>query len=79
MNESANITQFPNFNLSNIPEALRKVANDIEANPEYCDYIVLCGRNKDGTWYKAFGPYVTKLDAIAVIEFAKFDILGLLK
>lgn len=79
MNGSDNVKPFPIFNVYDVPEALRKVANDIEANPHYCKYVVLCGMGESGTWYKCFGRDVTKLQAIGVIEFAKYDILELLK
>lgn len=79
MNDSdEKITAFPLFNLFNIPEALRKVANDIEKNPDNCNRIVLCGRDSNGEpWHKAFGDRAfTKLDALGIIEGAKFDIMS---
>ena len=80
MNDSDDkVTRFPRFNLYNIPEALRKVADDIEQNPDNCNRIVLCGRNSKGeAWHKAFGDKeFTKMDALGIIEGAKFNIMGL--
>ena len=78
MNDSdEKVTAFPIFNLFNIPEALRKVANDIEKNPDNCNRIVLCGRNEAGElWYKAFGDKdFRKLDALGMLTAAQFNIM----
>lgn len=78
MNDS-NVTQFPIFNLTNIPEALRKVASDLEANPKLCTKLVLTGMNEaGGIWYKCFGPDLTKYQAVGMLEYSKLDIIGVL-
>lgn len=70
------IIKFPIYNLYNIPEALRKVSNEIEENPDSCKHIVLCGQQVDGTiWYKAFGVDFNKTQAVGIIEFAKSQIM----
>lgn len=77
-----NITAFPLFNLYNIPEALRKVANDIEQNPDLCVRIVLCGERADDNtvWYKAFGPKdFIKSQAVSIVEYGKAEIMGLFR
>lgn len=81
MNGTDNVTEFPLFNLTNIPEALRKVANDIDTQPDRCVRIVLCAERSDGTvWYKAFGPTdFIKAQAVSIVEYAKADIMGLFK
>lgn len=77
MNGTDNIVKFPNFNIYNIPEALRKVADDLEDAPDLCNHLVLCGKdNKGNVWYKAFGADFTKVDALGIIEWAKIDIIG---
>lgn len=77
MNESDNIVKFPNFNIYNIPEALRKVANDLEDKPELCKHLVLCGNREDGVvWYKAFGADFTRVQAVGILEWGKLIIMG---
>ena len=76
MNGSDNVIPYPNFNVPNIPEALRKVANDIEANPEICSRVILCGQRSDGTiWRKAFGKDFHKAHAIGIMEFVKHGLI----
>ncbi len=73
--KSNKVKQFPIFNIHNIPEALRKVANDIEANPSICTKIVLAGLNEDGSvWYKAFGKSILRYEAVGILEYAKREI-----
>lgn len=75
-----NITVFPRYNLYNIPEALRKVANEIEENPALCKKILLCGQNTNGgVWYKAFGEDFPKMHAVGILEYAKAEIMDLFK
>ena len=50
------VKPFPLFNLSNIPEALRKLANDFEQSPETAERCVVVFESADGLVdYKAFG------------------------
>lgn len=50
------VIPFPVFNLHNIPEALRKLASDIEETPEIADRVVVVLSSPDGDVdYKAFG------------------------
>ena len=77
MNESDNVVKFPNFNIFDIPEALRKVANDIEKTPDIAENLMLCDRREDGVvWYKAFGRDLNRAQAIGILEYAKHDVMG---
>lgn len=50
------VKAFPLFNMSNIPEALRKLANDIDRDPDMADRCVVVLESSDGlVHYKAFG------------------------
>ena len=68
MNDT-NVTNFPLYNIYNIPEALRKLANEIESNPGSAEHLVLVFDNVDGiTSYKAFGKDFTRAYAIAYLS-----------
>ena len=75
MNGSDNITQFPKFNSSNIPEFLRKIANDIEKNPDIATRILVCGqRSNRDTWHQACGKDFSSLDAVGILQWAQLEI-----
>lgn len=72
------VVAFPLFNLSNVPEALRKLASDIERNPDIADrVIVVLGEPDGGVDYKAFGadPF-TKAMAAGICYVAAHEIMG---
>ncbi len=75
MNGADNITKFPKFNSSNIPEFLRKIANDIEANPEICAKVLVLGRREDGnTWHQVCGKDFMALEAMGILTWAQLEI-----
>lgn len=75
MNGTDNITQFPKFNSSNIPEFLRKIANDIETKPEICEKILVLGQRSDGnTWHQACGKDFKALEAVGILAWAQLEI-----
>lgn len=51
----ANVVQFPLYNLTNIPEALRKLASEIEAGEVEAVRVVVVMERERGTDYRAFG------------------------
>lgn len=71
------VTEFPIYNLYNIPEALRKVANEIEANPASARHIVLVLQNEDGGCnYRAFGKDFSRAHATGLLVYGQALIMG---
>lgn len=71
------VVAFPLFNLSNIPESFRKLANDIERDQNLADRVVVVMSSPDGSVdYKAFGadPF-TKQTAAGMCFVAAHEIL----
>jgi len=79
MDESAdNITAFPAYNINNIPEALRKLANEIDQNPTMAQYLVVVYQSEDGICrYLAFGKHFTRAHSVGMLEYGKALIMGL--
>jgi hypothetical protein len=51
------VVAFPRFNLPNVAESLRKLANDIERDPgKGVRVVVVMETDAGDTDYKAFGP-----------------------
>lgn len=72
------VERFPLYNLFNIPEALRKLANDIEDGTPNTEHCVIVMMNEDGSCdYKAFGKDFTNCQAVGLLEFGKAMIMGL--
>lgn len=71
------VTRFPIYNLYNVPEALRKLATDIEEAEEPVKHcIVVMQKENDGLDYRAFGKDFCKAHAIGLLEFSKTAIMG---
>lgn len=49
------VLKFPIYNLTNIPEALRKLASDIETGEVEAIRVVVAMERERGTDYRAFG------------------------
>lgn len=70
------IIEFPHYNLYNIPEALRKLANDIEKGLPV-DYCIVSMQLADGTLeYRAFGKDFVRAHAVGILEYSKTAIMG---
>jgi hypothetical protein len=71
----SNITRFPNFNLSDVPACLRKLADDVESGERPARQVVVCILNEDGkTDYAAFGPDFFWIVAVGLLEAIKVRI-----
>lgn len=70
------VTQFPIYNLFNIPEALRKLANEIEADPTLAYRIVVI-MDGESVGYRAFGKDFPQAYAVGLCEYGKAKIMGL--
>jgi hypothetical protein len=64
------VTAFPRFNQSSIPEALRKLANDIEAEPGLAERVVVVLDGRDAVRPRAFGDF-TLAHAIGLLAIAQ--------
>ena len=51
----SNVSRFPLYNLTNIPESLRKLANDIESGDVQAVRVVVVIEPDAGLTYRAFG------------------------
>lgn len=71
------IIDFPHYNLYNIPEALRKLANDIEKGIPAAHCIVTLQLEDSTLEYRAFGENFTKAHAVGLLEYTKCAIIGL--
>lgn len=71
----ADATTFPRLNLGNLPEALRKLADEIESGERKANRAVLC-LEADGGWvdYCAIGRDFPKSQAIGLCERVKLEI-----
>lgn len=71
------ILKFPHFNLYNIPEALRKLANDIEAGTRDAEAVVVCiSTSKGKSDYCAFGRNIYWMTALGICTAAQLQITG---
>ena len=69
------VTAFPRFNVNNIPEALRKLANDIEATPDIATTLLVIGMRADRVaWSKLFGKDTKVWEASGLLDFARFQL-----
>lgn len=53
---TASVLKFPLYNLTNIPEALRKLADDIDRGETEAIRVVVILEPDKGIDYRAFGP-----------------------
>lgn len=71
------VLKFPHFNLYNIPEALRKLANDIETGERNAEGVVVCMYTEKGkSDYCAFGKDFYWMTAVGVLHCVQQQITG---
>lgn len=76
MNDS-NVTEFPLYNLTSVPESLRKLAKFIEDNPDCARRVVVVIETDHGVVdYKAFGEDFSRAHAVGLLHFAQLRIIG---
>lgn len=73
----SNVSPFRNYQLTNIPNALRLMAEKVETNSLEAKHMLVVFQRKDGTTdYCAFGEDFNKAHAIGLLEVAKHQVLG---
>lgn len=78
MGGSMNVSALPILNLSNVPEALRQIANRMEMGDLTVKNCVICWTQEDGEPdYSALGPDpFPVMNAIGLIESVKFMMMN---
>lgn len=63
------ITKFPKFNLYNVPEGLRKLADDIESGRRKAERVVIAMELENGQPdYCTFGPNFFWMNALGIMR-----------
>lgn len=79
-NPVTNVTAFPRYQLTNVPNALRQLAAQIESGELPVTHVVLAiEHNQDGqsnTTYRVFGEDLTPSHAAGILEASKLMVLG---
>lgn len=71
-----NVVNFPIYNLTNVPEALRKLATEIEAGEVEAVRVVVAMERERGTDYRAFGEEPFNIaHAVGLCHFAANKIM----
>ncbi len=69
------VSAFPKYQLTNIPQALRLLAEKVETGELDARHMVVVIQGLDGSIdYKAFGDDFTKPHAVGLLELAKLQI-----
>lgn len=73
----SNVAPFRNYQLAHIPNALRLMAEKVEAGSLEAKHVLVVFQRVDGTAdYCAFGDDFNKAHAIGLLEVAKHQVLG---
>lgn len=68
----SNVTAFPYYQIHNVPEALRLLAQKIESGQiEAKRVVVVLEDNESAIDYRAFGEDFTRAHAVGVLDVAK--------
>ncbi len=71
------VLPFSRYQLENIPNALRLMAEKVEAGSLEAKHLLVVFQRQDGTTdYCAFGEDFNKAHAIGLLEVAKHQVLG---
>jgi hypothetical protein len=67
-----NVTVLPVYNADNVAQALRQLANEIDADPGLCEHMVIAINGSNGITWRCFGkPPFSNMQALGLMEYAK--------